>query len=110
MPPIHQELAAGRWFTLTLSEQLANIGSEADRTIRAAEAGDGERQERAFLRMLELLDLTLADQRWRGRYKEPCRLREILCDVFQGGNVSGTSFEWLSRHFLEYGIAARSQR
>ena len=110
MPPIHQDLAAGRWFTLTLTEQLANIGSEAGRTIRAAEAGDGERQERAFLRALELLDLTLADQRWRGRYKEPCRLREVLCDAFQGNNVYGTAFEWLSRYFLEYGIAVRLRR
>jgi hypothetical protein len=110
MPPIHQELARGRWFTLTLTEQLANVGSEAGRTIRAAEAGDREQQERALTRLLELLDLTLADCRWRGRYKEPCRLREVLCDVFQGGNVSGTSFDWLSRYFLEYGIAARLQR
>jgi hypothetical protein len=110
MSPIHQELARGRWFTLTLTEQLANIGSEADRTIRAAEAGDKQRQERAFLRMLELLDLTLADQRWRGRYKEPCRLREVLCDAFRGENVSRTACEWLSRYFLAFGIAARRGR
>lgn len=110
MPPIHRELSRGRWFTLTLTEQLANVGSEADRTIRAAKAGDGQQQERAFLRTLELLDLTLADPRWQGRRKEPCRLREVLCDAFMGGNRHGTDFGWLSRHFLEYGIAARLRR
>lgn len=108
--PVHQALAAGRWSALTLIEQLANIGSEAERTIRAAEAGDREQQEQAFSRMLELLDFTRADPRWRGRRKELCRLREILCDRFRGDNVYGTDFDWLRRHFLEYGIAARLRR
>jgi hypothetical protein len=108
--PIHKDLAAGRWFALTLIEQLANAGSEAGRTIRAAEAGDREQQQLAFSRLLELLDLTLADPRWRGRRKELCRLREVICDAFCGDNVYGTSFAWLSRYFLEYGIAARLRR
>jgi hypothetical protein len=30
---MHQTLAAGRWFTLTLAEQLGNIGSEVSRAI-----------------------------------------------------------------------------
>lgn len=110
MPIIHKKLAAGRWFTLTLIEQLANVGSEVERTIRATKAGDEEQKDQAFCRMLELLDLSLADPRWRGRYKELCRLREVLCDVFRGDNVYNTSFEWLSKYFLEYGIAARLHR
>jgi len=36
---IHAELAAGRWFDLSLVEQLAHIGSEVDRAIRAWNAG-----------------------------------------------------------------------
>ena len=106
MPHIHKQLAAGRWFTLTLTEQLANVGSEVERTIRATKVGDKEQKERAFARMLELLDLTLADPRHQERQEELLRLRENLCDVFQGENVSSTSFEWLGQHFLEYGIAA----
>jgi hypothetical protein len=31
---IHKELAAGKWFTLSLPEQLANIGSEVGRARR----------------------------------------------------------------------------
>ena len=31
----HQSLAEGRWFTLSLAEQLANIGSEVSRAIRS---------------------------------------------------------------------------
>lgn len=34
----HRELAAGRWFGLPLVEQMANIGSEIERTIPGAAA------------------------------------------------------------------------
>lgn len=50
MPVIHKQLAAGRWFSLTLAEQLGNIGSDVDRAIRAAETGDPDRKERALAR------------------------------------------------------------
>lgn len=34
MSHLHQELAASRWNLLTLVEQLGNIGSEVERTLR----------------------------------------------------------------------------
>lgn len=110
MPYIHQQLAAGRWYTLTYAEQLGNIGSDVERAIRASEAGDPERKQLAFARALELLDLTLADPRRGGEQAELLRLRATLCDVFQGENASGTSFESLSSYFLEWGIIARAGR
>lgn len=58
--------AARRWTGLTLMQQLANIGSEVERAIRAHEAGNESRFHRAFARALELFDLTAADDRWRG--------------------------------------------
>ena len=57
-PLIHKSLEDGRWFTFTIYEQLGNVGSEFERAARAFERGDNERFERAFERMLELLDLT----------------------------------------------------
>jgi hypothetical protein len=33
---IHGELAAGRWATLTLAQQLGNVGGEVDRALRRA--------------------------------------------------------------------------
>ena len=35
----HQELAAGRWFRLSLVEQLANVGSEIERAMRPTTSG-----------------------------------------------------------------------
>jgi hypothetical protein len=41
--PLHPRLAAGRWFELTLMEQLGNIGSDVGRASRAKSQGNGER-------------------------------------------------------------------
>lgn len=75
---IHKNLAAGRWFGLSLTEQLGNIGSEYNRAITAKRKGDQERYQNACDRALELCELTLDDQRWRRmpRLKELCRLKE----------------------------------
>lgn len=111
-PLIHKTLADGRWFTFSIEEQLANVGSEVERAISWHKRGDHERFEKAFDRMLELLDLTIADPRWRNtpRLKELVRLREVLCDVFVGDNEYGTSFEFLQKYFLYFAIAARRDR
>jgi hypothetical protein len=110
--PAHKSLAAGRWFTFSIVEQLANVGSEFERAASAYQRADRERFERAFERMLELLDLTIADPRWRprGRLRELVRLREELCDFFHGNEAYGTSLETLKRYFLYFGIAARAGR
>ena len=51
---IHKELAAGRWFELSLMEQLANVGSDVIRTINWKKKGDKEYSRQAFYRALEL--------------------------------------------------------
>ena len=105
----HRDLAAGRWGTLSLAEQLGNVGSEVGRMLRWR-----GRDERlvigAFERALELLDLTLADRRWRDRLREIARARELLCDAAAGGGEHGTTLEDLDRYFLAFAVAARSGR
>jgi len=64
----------------------------------------------AFDRALELLDLTLADARWRGRRKEIARARELLCDAALGGAAYGATLEELDRYFLEFALLARNRR
>lgn len=104
----HQSLAAGKWFTLSLVEQLGNIGSEVGRAMRAR--GDEKRFEGAVARALELFDLTLSDPRWRKRLKELARARELFCDAVYGGSTYGTSLEDLDRYFYYFAVAARSNR
>ena len=79
---IHKELAAGRWFKLSLIEQLANVGSEIERTINWKRKGDDEASRNAFFRALELLYLTVEDPKNKGRLREVLRTREALIDHF----------------------------
>ncbi len=105
---IHADLAAGRWQTLTLAEQLANVGSEVDRAIRAWEAQRSDRFERALERALELFDLTANDERWRGhRRREILRVREEFCRLFFDDHPPQDSARGLSKYFLQFGILAR---
>ncbi|OGW68088.1 MAG: hypothetical protein A3H49_11805 [Nitrospirae bacterium RIFCSPLOWO2_02_FULL_62_14] len=105
----HKELAAGGWQRLSLAEQLANVGSEVGR-MRRWHGHNPEVCERAFLRALELLDLTLSDTRWSGRRKELSRIRAFLCDAMLGGREHGSTLEDLDRYFLAFAVAARAGR
>ena len=107
--PRHRELAAGRWRQLPLVEQLANVGSEVGRMLRWR-GRDDRLMAGAFDRALELLDLTLADPRWRTRLREIARARELLCDAAAGGGEYGTTLEDLDRYFLAFAVAARRGR
>jgi hypothetical protein len=105
----HKELAAGRWQQLSLAEQLANVGSEVGR-MRRWQGQNQELCERAFIRALELLDLTLNDARWCGHRKELTRARTFLCDAMSGGIEFGSTLEDMDRYFLAFAVAARLPR
>ena len=105
----HADLAAGRWQTLPLVEQLANVGSDVARAARW-HGKDHQRCEQAFLRALELLDLTIEDSRWQGRRKELTRAREFLCDAMLGGAAYSSDFASLDRYFFHFAVAARAGR
>ena len=109
MSYVHANLAAGRWQSLSLMEQLANVGSDVARAARWY-GKDQQRCEQPFLRALELLDLTIADDRWRGRRKELTRARELLCDAMLGGEVYGSNLASLDRYFFHFAVAARAGR
>lgn len=104
--PIHKELASGRWHTLSLAEQMGNIGSEVGRA-RRAEGQDDARFRGAVDRALELFGLTLADPRWHGRLREIGRAYEVFCDAVLGGTEYGSTLADLERYFMQFAIAAR---
>lgn len=104
----HAGLAAGGWTTLTLAEQLANVGSEVDRAIRAWEARRSDRFDQALARALELFDLTAGDARWRGhRRREILRSREEFCRLFFEEDVPAGAAHTLSAYFLKFAMLAR---
>ena len=105
----HRELAEGRWWTLSLCEQLGNVGSEVSRAIRWT-SRNPEMAQGAFYRALELMDLTLGDPRHRlspARLREIARAREVLVDFFAGANEYGSNAPGLQKYFDAYALAAR---
>ena len=103
---IHQEQSLGAWNQRSLVDQLANVGSEVGR-IRKWQGRNSDLSEKAFVRALELLDLTISDARWKGRRKELTRARTFLCDAMDGGSEHGSTLEDLDRYFLAFAVAAR---
>ncbi|MBU6389273.1 hypothetical protein KGQ71_02035 [Patescibacteria group bacterium] len=91
----HTSLANGRWQTLSLAEQLANIGSEVERALRWKSQGNEDYSRLAFERALELLDLSLATKLTAAQFSELTRVREALVDYFMGDNLfSSTPKSW----------------
>ena len=105
----HRDLAAGRWWELTLAEQLGNVGSEVSRAARWT-GRNPDLATRALHRALELLDLTLADPRHRqspARLREISRAREVVADFFARPNQYGSTASSLQKYFDAYAVAAR---
>lgn len=106
MKIFHKDLAAGRWFTLSLAEQLANIGSEVSRA-RNSQGKNIERFNNAVDRALELFSLTLSDKRWFGRLREIGRAREVFCDAVFGGKEYGSKLEDLQKYLDYFALSIR---
>ncbi len=105
----HSGLAAGGWGRLSLVQQLGNVGSEVSRALRWKDK-DPQSFERAMIRALELLDLSIQDPRWRRRLKELTRARELLCDAWLGGQEFHSDLDGLNRYFFAFALAARLAR
>ncbi len=105
MTYIHQNLAKTGWFQLSISEQLANVGSEFSRAFQAKKNGKPERFTPALERMLELLNLTLMDPRWPlGRKREVARLKENILTHLCSDPPNLDAISALDRYFYYFGV------
>jgi hypothetical protein len=105
----HRDLASGRWWQLSLAEQLGHVGSEISRAVRWT-SRNPDMAQGALYRALELLDLTLADPRQRtslARLREIARAREVVADFFAGTNQYGSTASSIQKYFDAYAMAAR---
>ena len=104
----HLELAKESWFKLSLIEQMANIGSEVSRALKAQ--NNQTRFWGAVCRALDLFYLTVEDPRWKGRRKEILRARELFSAAALGSDEYKTSLEDLDKYFHYFALLARSDR
>ena len=91
----HQGLENGRWAEMSFPQQMANIGSETSRVLKALQAGKDSRAEGAFARAQELIDLTIKYGRAdaspmlrSAMLEELCRFRELFCAAFLSRNLA----------------------
>jgi len=103
----HKDLAAGRWNQLSFLEQMANIGSEVERALNWRAKNNADYAQRAFERALELIDLSLDNNRNYARLKEITRMREAIVDYFSGVNQFMSSEGSWRNYFLPFTYAAR---
>ncbi len=97
-----------RWHTLSLAEQIGNIGSEICRLRKTEERKDAPATEQSFYRALDCIDATISDLRWKWRLKEIVRLREVLADHVVHAGVYAVPLEQLERYCTDFAMIARS--
>lgn len=102
----HKNLTDERWQQFSLAEQLGNAGSETSRALKWR-GKDNALYLGALQRAFELIDMTIADVRFRGRLKEIVRLREMLADAMFNGNAYGSRLEDIDRYLFQFVFAAR---
>jgi hypothetical protein len=104
----HKNLAGGRWHELNFFEQMANVGSEVERAIKWKNKGNAEYSQMAFERSLELLDLTIGNEKSHSRLKELLRVREALADYFAFENDYHSTDKGWQNYFYSFNFAARA--
>jgi hypothetical protein len=105
----HKNLDTDKWFNKSLAEQMANVGSEVERTIIWKNKNNPEYSRMAFERMLELIDVTRLDPKNRHRLRELGRMREMLADWFFDNQYKSTDQSW-QKYFYAFNFLARSKR
>jgi hypothetical protein len=103
----HKDLAVGRWSQLSLIEQMANIGSEVERALNWRIKKNADYARMAFERALELIDLTLENEKEYAHLHEIARMREAIVDYFFGINQFMSSEGSWRNYFLPFTYASR---
>jgi len=103
---VYKELSDGKWFKISLLEQMANIGAEVERAVNWRDKNINY-STKAIERALELLYLTIEDKKNKIHLKELTRLRELLIDYFYFDNEYNSSREFWHKYFYPFNYAVR---
>ena len=93
-----QELRA-KWFSMSVRDQISNIGSEVSRAIKWKNKGNEKRKVGFCLKSIEFLDLSMADPKNAHRVGEFSFCVEELKDYFLGDNTYCTTDEKLHKYY-----------
>jgi len=94
-----------KWQSMTLAQQLGNIGSEVGRAAKWQEKDDKSFWG-AVARAMELFELTQSDRRWSKRKSEINRAKEFFADAVLGGKEYKTSLADMEKYFTRFAMVA----
>ncbi len=103
----HKKQAMGEWKKKPFLEQMANIGSEVYRAMDWKEK-DKEIAEMAFIRSLELFDLTKDSKLTYSQFRELTRMREMWVDYFKYDNEYNSTKDFFNNYFMYLTIAFKN--
>ena len=102
---IHKDLDVEKWQKMPLEAQMENIGSEFARFLNLKKANHKVDAQKSFHRILELLDLTIKNQ--KKNKKELLYLREALCDLYLENGQYEIKTKLLEDYFLNFALLSR---
>jgi hypothetical protein len=78
----HPSLTDEIWFSKPIQYQILTIGAEFGRAKSLLKKGNYTEVKNSLERILELLDVTKSDPKWRYRLKELTRFREWTSEFY----------------------------
>ena len=102
-----------KWAAMPFIDQLANIGSEVGRTAKWVCKGKESMAESAYLRALDLFDLTIKFRRLGSEGRESalfelCRSRDMFTGAYLDKDCD--TLNWLDSYFGQFATASRLRR
>jgi len=97
----HKIQAKGEWRKKSLAEQMANIGSEIERSIKWLNKNK-EYSELAFYRAIELFNLSICDPKNKNRLKEIIRAQEIFSDDYLNNKLDQKNKKSWQNYFMGF--------
>jgi hypothetical protein len=103
----HKNLSKGGWQEKSYLEQMANVGSEVYRAI-SWKTKNAQYSKMAFIRSLELFDLTKQSKLTSPQYRELTRMREIWVDFYCYKNKYNSTEDSINKYFMYLTIAFKN--
>ena len=88
-----------KWFSMTIGEQISNIGSEVIRADKWKARGDTKRMRGFYNAAIRFLRLSIIDPKNSAVVSELNLCIDELADYFIGDNIWQTSSETLRRYY-----------
>ena len=90
------------WSQKSLAEQMINIGNEVRRAIKAYKNGNEERMKNECLAAINMIALSISDEKNLYRRGELLLAQRVLLDFFFGDNFYGSTEKQIASYYDAY--------